>query len=671
MFTGLLPPRHGVRDNVGYTLDGARDATVAQLLGKKGYATGGFVSSFVLRKETGIDAGFATFDDPPKPPPGAPLDIAQRPGSATLRPALAWLEARRAEPFFLFLHVYEPHAPYTPPEPFATRYRDPYDGEVAAADAVVGELVAALRRLGIYDRALVVLMSDHGEGLGDHGELQHGVFLYRSTLQVALTIKQPGSRGAGKRVASPVALSDLMPTLARAGGAPPPGGLDGHDLAPVLAGRGEGLRSVYAETYYPRLHFGWSDLQAMIEPRWYLVRGPEPELFDLVADPAQQRNVLLDNRREYARLNGEAERLNTPLAEPQGVDEETASRLAALGYLSAGGGARDRKLPDPKTQRHLLKGIEEGLAAFWAGRDAEAVTSFRVALAENPEMSDIWAYLARALDRQGDRRGGLAAWEKVLTLSGGMGSVALIVGERYLELGDYERARQLARTVETTAPRGALDLLIEADLAQGRTADAEAHMRDGVARGVASETVRRKLALAALAGGRAAEAVTLLETPDGQAEPATLILRGLALADAGRQSEGVAALEAAKTASAKPEEFFEHLGIALLGLDRLEQARVAFEEAVKAAPGLASAWNSLGVVQARLGNASKAVAAWRRAVEIDPSLTDAWFNLGLTAARAGDRALARESLAQFLRRAPANSADRARAEQALRAVGGP
>jgi choline-sulfatase len=671
MLTGLLPPHSGVRDNVGYDLDGGKHPTLPARLASLGYATGGFVSSFVLRRETGVATGFATFDEPPKPPPGAPLDTAQRPATATLRPALAWLEGRGEEPFFLFFHVYEPHAPYMPPEPFASRYPNAYDGEIAAADAAVGQLLDELRRRGIYDRAWIVLMSDHGEGLGEHDELQHGVFLYRSTLRVALMVKQPKARDAGRRVTELAGLIDVAPTLIEAAGAPEPRELDGRDLRAALRGEALPPRGLYAETYYPRLHFGWSDLQAWVEPRWYLVRGPQPELFDLAADAAQTRNVLLDNRRDYARLEAEIERLNAPLAEPQGVDEDTARRLASLGYLSAGGGAAKQNLPDPKTQRHLLRGIEAGLDAFWAGRDAEAIAAFRGALAENPEMSDIWAYLARSLDRTGDRAAGLAAWERVLTLSGGMGSVALIVAERYLELGDYARARQIAESVRESAPRGALDLLIEVDLAQGHTKEAEARMNEAVARGVASETVKRRLALEALRAGRAADALATLGSAAEREEPATLIVRGLLLGDLGRQQEGLDALESARKASHAPGEFYEHLGIALLGLDRLDQARAAFEEAVKADPRLASAWNSLGVVQARMGNAPKAVAAWRQAVSIDASLIDAWFNLGLTAAQAGDRGLAREALGQYLRRAPAQAAaDRARAQQALAAMGG-
>jgi choline-sulfatase len=669
-FTGRYPPNHGVRDNVGYTLDATAHPPIQELLRRQGYTTGGFVSAFVLRRETGFAAGFETFDEPPPPSTGAPMDAAQRAASATLAPALAWLEKVRAEsperPPFLFFHLYEPHAPYTPPEPYASRHQDPYDAEVEVADAAVGELIAALRRLDLYDRAAIVVMSDHGEGLGDHGEQQHGVFLYRSTMQVALLAKLPGKQRAGERIAAPVGLVDLAPTLAGLAGIAMPAGIDGQDL---LAAPPPADRSLYAETYYPRVHFGWSDLQAMIEARWYLVRGPQPELFDLAEDPRQESNVLLDHRREYARLNRLAETIDLPLAEPQGVDEETARRLASLGYLTTGRSTADIDLPDPKTQRHLLAEIEAGMTAFWTQRDAEAAAHFSNVLAENPDMADIWGYLARAHDRLGDKRAALRAWERVLELSGGMGTVAMTVAERYLELGDLEHARKIAESVETLAPAAATELLVQVDLGAGRLAEARQRMEAAVESGVASELLRRRLALAVLAGGDATRALAILE-PLGEPEAATRIVRSLALADLGRGPDGLAELERAKAGSERPSEFFENLGVALLELGRLEQARAAYEEIVKADPRAASAWNTLGVIQARMGNPRGAVAAWRQAIEANPQLAQAWSNLAVVATEQGDRELARWAWRQYLTHAPASMvAERARAEQALRALG--
>ena len=216
LLTGVLPADHGVRSNLGYRFDGARHPTLARMLRAHGYATGAAVSAYVLRGATGISDSFDLYDDAVGGDVEWTRDLStlQRPGLETARRALAWAESVRTKPFFLFVHVYEPHAPYDPPEPFRSRYGATYDGEVAASDGVVGELLTQLRHDGIYDRAIILLVSDHGEGLGDHGEQEHGILLYREALHVPLLLKLPGSREAGTRVQRPVGLIDVVPTIA-------------------------------------------------------------------------------------------------------------------------------------------------------------------------------------------------------------------------------------------------------------------------------------------------------------------------------------------------------------------------------------------------------------------------------------------------------------------------
>ncbi|MCA1733803.1 MAG: sulfatase, partial [Acidobacteria bacterium] len=197
LFTGVLPYRHGVRDNIGYSLP-AESVTLASALRAAGYRTGAAVSSFVLRRETGIGAGFEFYDDATTVAPTQTISSWQRDGESTRRSLTRWLDEASSAPPFGLLHIYEPHYPYTPPEPFASRFDDPYDGEVAASDSVIGRFLEDLRSRGLYDPALIVVLSDHGEGLGDHGELEHGVFLYREAIQVPLLVKLPGGARAGE-----------------------------------------------------------------------------------------------------------------------------------------------------------------------------------------------------------------------------------------------------------------------------------------------------------------------------------------------------------------------------------------------------------------------------------------------------------------------------------------
>ncbi len=285
LFTGLLPPVHGVRDNVGFSLPADAGTTLAERLSRSGYVTGGAASSFVLRPGTGIGRGFERYDAP---------DEADRPAPATLAKLLPWLEEWRARRFFLFFHLYEPHAPYRPPADLAARFKDPYDGEIAAADRAVGELLAALDRLGLYQKALIVLLSDHGEGLGDHGDQEHGFLLYREALQVPLIVKLPASERAGERVQRTVALVDVLPTLAAAAGAAVGPELPGRDL---LAPAPPTSKPVYSETWSTYIHFGWSELLSAVDGRFHYIDSPKPELYDLDRDPGETRNLVAEERR--------------------------------------------------------------------------------------------------------------------------------------------------------------------------------------------------------------------------------------------------------------------------------------------------------------------------------------------------------------------------------------
>lgn len=668
LVTGLLPPRHGVRDNLGYSLDATRHPGLGRWLGERGYRSGGFVSSYVLRAATGLGAEFTDYDGPSTLPKElASMDLAQRPGTETASRAVAWMRAHREEPFLLFVHFYEPHAPYTPPAPFAGRYADPYDGEVAASDALVGTILGTLRELGLYDRAAIALVSDHGEGLGEHGEQQHGVFLYRSTLRVPFLLKLPKSQRAGERIARPVGLVDVAPTLAALAGAKPPAEIDGTDL---LDPKSRAPVGQYAETYYPRLHFGWSELTAWTEARWSLVDGPQPELFDLSNDPGQLHNVLEAQRRELARTRGEARQRNLPLEAPAPADAETASRLASLGYLT-GGSRATGPLPDPRAEREVLAQIEAGVRAFFDGDNETGVRLLSTVAQSHPAMLDVWSFLARSLDRLGRPAEALPAWEKVLELTGGDTAAALNVAQRHLALGHLERAAEVAESVKGAERSSVEELLTLIDVAAGRTEAAERRMERAVAEGFAGETMRRRLALLRLQRGDAAGATDLLEPFRAEGEPASLTLLALALAAQGRDAEGLPLLDRAKNESARPADFFENLGVATLALGRLDRAQAAFAEAVRLDPQLASAWNSLGVVTAQRGDRRAAVEAWGRATAIDAGLLDAWFNLGMVSAELGERAEAARALRRFLEGAqgPRFAADRARAQQAMVRLG--
>ena len=249
ILSGQLPGEHGVRDNSGYLFDAKQSPYLPKILKEAGYKTGAAVSTFVLRAETGMADGFDFYEADIDVRATESLGNSQRSGRETSRASLEWVKSVSSEPFFLFFHIYEPHTPYAPEPAFAS-YPDPYDGEVATADAIVGELLDGLKAQGVYDKAIVILLSDHGEGLRDHGEQEHGIFLYREALQVPLILKLPGGRHAGAAVASPVALVDVLPTLLALAGAPVPPGIDGIPL-PAADDPGAAARAIAPEARRP------------------------------------------------------------------------------------------------------------------------------------------------------------------------------------------------------------------------------------------------------------------------------------------------------------------------------------------------------------------------------------------------------------------------------------
>src|SRR5581483_8307078 len=266
MMTGLLPYQNGVRSNVGYAIDANAQPTLPRLLAQKGYATGAAVSAYVLRGETGLKSLFDFYDDSMPVWESETLGAIQRPGSETLRAALGWLDGVQARPFFLFFHLFEPHSPYEPIEPFKTKYASsPYDGEIATADLYVGQLLDELQKRGLYDKALIVLVGDHGEGLGQHGEAEHGVLLYREVLHVPLIVKLPGHNLAGKRVSVPAQLVDILPTIVDAVGGKALARLPGMSLVDLA--EHPQTRDIYSETMYPRPHLGWSQLRSITDAR--------------------------------------------------------------------------------------------------------------------------------------------------------------------------------------------------------------------------------------------------------------------------------------------------------------------------------------------------------------------------------------------------------------------
>src|SRR5947208_4869450 len=336
LLSGQLPFENGIRDNVGFIVKpGLR--LLPQMLRDRGFTTGGVVSSYVLRKDTGIAQGFDFFDgEMPASSPELSIGQVRRDGTESEKIAEHWLDTIGTARAFLFLHLYEPHKPYAPPERFAQL--DPYDGEIAYADEIVGRLVRYLKSHQLYDRSTVIVLSDHGEGLGDHGEQEHGLFVYDEAIHVPLIVKQESNVGAGRRVADLVQHIDIVPTILDLVKAPVPGTLRGRSLKPLLDGTGHlSPPAVYSEALYARYHFGWSELTAVTDERYRYIQAPHEELYDLARDPKERENLAGDRAPARAALRGALDRVaaGATIQAPAAVSADARERLQALGYVGA------------------------------------------------------------------------------------------------------------------------------------------------------------------------------------------------------------------------------------------------------------------------------------------------------------------------------------------------
>jgi len=576
VFTGLLPYAHGVRDNLGYRLDARAHPTLAALLRAQGYATGGAVSAYVLRTSTGIAEGFDFYDDR-LAATGQPTDAlgeVQRAGGETADRLLAWREASaRGRPSLLFLHLFEPHAPYEPPPAFASA-PSAYDGEIAAVDAVVGRFLERLKADGSYDRSIVVLFSDHGEGLGEHGEKHHGVLLYRWALHVPLLVKLPRAARAGTTVSRPVGLVDLLPTVLGQLGLPVPEGLPGRSLLDEA----DTARPQYAETFYPRIHLGWSELRSLLDDRHHWIDGPRPELYDVRADARELDDLAAREPAAAERLRSQFALHPAGFAAPAPADRETREQLAALGYLAGGpAAAASGSLPNPRDRIGSLADVEEAFRLAKA-EDPRAVAAFRRLLEANPRQLDVQLGLAELLARLERYPEAREAYLGALALAPAMrGEIGLALARVCLVLGHADEIESHARAGLEVDPAQGRELLAWAALARGDAPAAETEARSALV----------------LAPGAAGSALALAEA----------LVRG------GDTGQALAVLEGARARAKEPVRGLEFArGDLLARLGRHADAAAAFEQEIRSFPTNADAYARLAIVYAIEGRTRAEVA---------------------------------------------------------------
>jgi choline-sulfatase len=612
ILTGLLPPHHGVRNNGNAPL-AAATPTLATVLAGAGYRTAAFVGAFVLDHRFGLDRGFAIYDDEIERPADASwLLEAQRPGDQVVDRALAWLGADDARPFFLWVHLYDAHAPYNPPSPYRERHPGkPYDGAVAFADAQVGRLLAALAARGLDDRTVVAITADHGESLGEHGELTHGLLLYEPVLAVPLLLRAPGL--AARRVDTPVSLVDLAPSLAGLLGrqlpAPPGGALDGRDLSPALrAGREPAAAELYAETRYPEV-FGWSPLFALRRRELKYIAAPHPELYDLERDPKEARNLVPNGgtARDLTPDPG-APRNTAPAAGPAAAPAAGAANPAAGTTKPPAAGAARPAEPAPAANPagdDRTRGFAARLAAIEAGARPAGAPGAGAPDAETRRRLESLGYAAGApLAARAAAPGGAQA-------HGGSPRRAPL---------DPKQGVVLFQTFQRA----------HAELQAGQTAAALADLEPLIAADPGNPVFRTRLAQTLRESGQVERALALYRgvaglTP-GDAEAWYNL--AAALQESGRTAAALTAIDRAIQLDPGKPEAHNTLGIVYLAQHKPEAARQEFLRATAADPRNAPAWNNLGNVLRSLQRPDEAAAAYRRAVAIAPHYAEPLNGLG-------------------------------------------
>jgi arylsulfatase A-like enzyme/Flp pilus assembly protein TadD len=494
IFTGSYPTFSGMHDFSGNRL-GLSQATMASILKQKGYATGAVVASAVLDSRFGLNHGFDFYYDHFEfnRLQESNLDEMERPGNIVADQALEWLRRNPSGPFFLWMHLYDPHYPYQPPSPYAEEYKShPYDGEIAFADEQVGRVVRFLKDRRLLEKTLIVLSGDHGEGLGEHGEKTHGFFIYNSTLHVPLIIRLPGS-SSRRIVPDPVNLADILPTVLESLHIDIPRDVQGQSLAPLLAGRQwTQPRSLYSETYLPRLHFNWSELRGVELEKYHFIDAPKPELYDVEKDPGELHNI-------YSQKNAVATELHaklwaviheiTPgseLAEKTGLDPAMMEHLKSLGYLgvSGGGGStvKGTDLADPKDRIQIYELISDGMAASQHGQYQESIEKLSTALQTEPNSVSIHYLLALDYYRLQDFGKAIDHLQQVLQVSPDYALAVYQLGLCYAKAGDMHNAIQyLQRTLrmDSTNFSAAYNLGV-AYMRIGETASAVSSFRQSI-----------------------------------------------------------------------------------------------------------------------------------------------------------------------------------------------
>lgn len=604
IMTGMYPTYHGVRVNGNNGLS-EEQTTISEVLSGRGYQTGAFVGSFVLDGRWGLKQGFQCYDDPfdLKKYKHVDLGAIQRPGNQVMDAALAWLDGAKANPFFAWIHLYDPHAPYEPPEPYHSEYNSRgrvglYDGEIAFMDEQIGRCVSWLQKNGLDKNTVLILIGDHGEGLGSHGEGTHGYFIYEYAVHVPLIVVTPFEKLRGLRIPSQVRAVDVFPTLLEMAKIKAPSKTQGRSLLPLIFHPQKKEESyAYGESMAPNIQFGWSALRSLRTTHYKYIDAPKAELYDLISDAAEQTNLIQQYPDVVRSMKGELDRLvaetsqGAPTPQAANLDKDTMERLTALGYIGAPvtakktSGSAAKVLADPKDKLSVYLALTTAGELIMKDRYAEAAATLESALREEPTIPQGLVQLATC----------------------------------YVELGRTEEAKARLDLVLKDDPQNAQALICLANILLD-----EQKREDVIA------LCKRTLSV----DERSVQAYVLL---------------GEVYTDEQNHAQALPYLEKAVEIQPKLTRNRLNLAACLVGLKQFERAEKLLKEIIQESPTFLLANFNLGLLYEEEGKLDRAREAYAQEVASHPTNFKARFNLGKVLFKLGDRAGSIEQMSEAIK----------------------
>ena len=632
IFTGRFPPEHGVRDNGGFFVS-PKETTVATVLKRAGFRTGAVVAAYVLDGKWGLNTGFDSYIDDFDTAKVRGLGGAvQRPANEVVDRALPWLESVKDRRFFAWLHFYDAHTPYDPPEPYRTEYAGrPYNGEIAFVDSQLGRVVDFLERRGLKERTVIAVIGDHGESLDEHGEASHGFFIYESTTRVPFVIRVPFAGLAGRRVADPVRAVDLAPSVLDLLGVAAPAHIAGASLVPLMTGavRELGLET-YSESMYPLHHFGWSDVRAMRLGRFKFFDAPRPELYDLDRDPHEEHNLVGERRLVADQMQARLQKLHAqfsaagPSSLPApAVDPEVRARLAALGYVGsfvATSATPRSDRADPKDKIALFNLMNSARETGKAGDDSftQAVALLRRVVASDATVIDAWFMLGNEHFKARRFKDAIVYFKKALELKPDYDLALINMANSYRAIGNDQAAMAGYQQYLRVDPKNAYVhyQMGEIDLDRGDRASAERRFRDALA--IDAKVAPAHVALGVMAFNRG-------ELPAAERE----IKKALEL---------------------KPDARLAHFNLALIAETRTDwqTAESEYRRELQLHPDAYKAAFNLSRLYERIGNRSAEIGALQESIAANDAFAEGYLYLARASLDGGDldqaAAMARKGL---------------------------